>query len=454
MAALNIGNRTIFTHDNLDILREINSECIDLIYLDPPFNSGVSWHAPLGSDAEGASFDDIWSWETGGIKEQWLDAQHIDSPVRAVVDAAEKTGGAQMAAYLAFMGMRLIEMHRILQPTGSIYLHCDPTAAHYLKMMLDAIFGTDSFRNEIIWHYRGGALTSARSIYPRKHDTILFYSRGNRYTFNTPREDEISDQMTRRWGKYLENDGRTVLYGSIKHEKSEEARSRRRIERDLGRQPKDDDIAFTVKPSLLRSVWTDIPEIRNNPRYKESVGFPTQKPLALLERIITASSNPGDVVLDPFCGCATACVAAERLGRRWIGIDVSEMAVLLCEERITEMQNESGQTNFGIEYHPPTQMMVPPERSDLDDHKEEIDRRSTTVKQDLYERQDGVCNGCRRMIPPELSDLMDLDHIVPRSKGGRHTWSNVQLLCRTCNVKKGNRSMSDLLTRLSTERGE
>ncbi|MCY4184612.1 MAG: DNA methyltransferase [Rhodobacteraceae bacterium] len=232
------------------------------------------------------------------------------------------------------MAIRLNAMKRALKKTGSIYLHCDPTASHYLKMIMDAIFSEKNFRNEIIWHYLGSSITAAERIFPRKHDVIFFYSASPKYTFNQIRESKLSIHMEKRWGKYLEPDGKTVLYESIKHESKEESRSRKRITKKFGRSPIDSDIAFEAKPSLIRSVWTDIPEVRNNTKYKESLGYPTQKPIDLLKRIILASSNKGDLVFDPFCGCGTTLHAAEELKRKWIGIDISQFSAGLVRNRL------------------------------------------------------------------------------------------------------------------------
>ena len=431
MPELNVENRTMFTNDNLDVLRGINSECIDLIYLDPPFNTGKHWQAPLDSSAAGAVFDDVWALDE--MKEEWVaQIEASDPAIWAVVTAAGRAYGESMQAYLTFMCVRLFEMHRILKPTGSLYLHCDPTASHYLKPLLDAVFGPLTFRNELIWHYRGAALSSARNIYPRKHDTLLFYSRGNRWTFHQPREVDISEQMINRWGRYLEDDGQTVLYGSIKHERVEAQRSRTRIIRALGREPRDDDVAFTVNPSLVRSVWTDIPEVRNSPRYNESVGYPTQKPLALLERIIEASSNPGDVVLDPFCGCATACIAAEKLNRQWIGIDISDVAWQLVNRR---MRETPGVGIFGGQHRTDV-----PVRTD-----QPTASVSPDIRERLYATQGGQCAGCGDAM--RIRNL-ELDHITPRSKGGLHRDDNLQLLCGWCNRTKGPRDMNYLRVRL------
>ena len=338
---------TLFFGDNLTVMQEhIPDESIDLIYLDPPFNSNADYNVLFEDESGRAApsqilaYEDTWHWgheselalaELLSDSSQCIEAgQLLDSLVRAL-------GTNQMTAYLAMMAVRLCEMKRVLKKTGTIYLHCDPTASHYLKIMMDAVFGAEHYRNEIIWHYRASALTSAKNVFPRKHDTLLFYTRSSQWTFHRPRQDDVSEQMMQRWGRYLEEDGKTILYGSIKHEQREEERSRVRIERRTGRAPQDDDVAFEIKPSRTRSVWTDIPEVRQSHKYKEWRGFQTQKPLKLLERIITASSNPGDVVLDPFCGCGTAIQAAQSTNREWVGIDITHLAIGLVESRLAEV---------------------------------------------------------------------------------------------------------------------
>ena len=337
-------SRTLFFGDNLDVLRDnFNDESVDLIYLDPPFNSNADYNVLFADESGAAPPSQVWAygdtWHWGEDSERALRSLlAADSPSPAagnLLDALiNALGTNQMTAYLSMMAIRLAELRRVLKPTGSIYLHCDPTASHYLKLLMDAVFGVKNYRNELIWHYRGVALTSAKKVYPRKHDTLLFYSKGDSWTFNVPREEEISQSMTERWGDYLERDGRTVLYGSIKHEAKEESRSRARIEKSEGRPPRDDDVAFVVNPSRVRSVWTDVPEVRQNSRYREWMGYPTQKPLKLLQRIIETSSNKGDLVLDPFCGCGTAVVAAQQLERNWAGIDITHLAIGMVEDRL------------------------------------------------------------------------------------------------------------------------
>jgi site-specific DNA-methyltransferase (adenine-specific) len=480
------SNRTIFTADNLPVLRGIDSETIDLIYLDPPFNTGKQWHAPIGSDAEGASFNDIWAWDdvseaegetlATSVKRQWLNALHIESPIRAVVETAEATAGEEMGAYLAFMAMRLVEMQRVLKPTGSIYLHCDPTASHYLKLLMDAIVGRENFRNELIWRRTTGVkgTRGATKTLGSVTDTILFYGKSRSHLIEIPRVREETKGMRQfkhqdKRGTYravadLYSDG--ALHDSPRYEwrghnppygwrvskanliKLHEAD---RIHYNKNGKPFRKQYKDEWDGAPVSSLWVDIPQATRS----ERTGYPTQKPLALLERIISASSSPGEVVLDPFCGCATACLAAEKLGRQWIGIDVSELAVLLCDDRIQKMQNETGQTNFGIPYHDPIHRTDIPEPTDASAQIDEMPidpaLSKDVVKQRLYEEQDGICNGCERHFTPEFADLMDLDHIKPKVKGGLHTWPNVQLLCRTCNVRKGAGTMAQLRKRLQQD---
>ena len=308
--------------------------------MDPPFNSKRDYNIPLGGKAQARVFQDTWVWsKTQDESMDYLAREpELHRQVQLLLQFAgggQVAGGGGLVAYLAYMAARLYACRRALKETGSIYLHCDPTAGHYLKLLLDAVFGSKNFRNEVVWAYKGAALTASVKVFPRKHDNLFFYTKGSKYKFENPREDILSESMVRRWGKYLESDGKTILYKSIMHEPAEELRSRTRIQKRCGRDPEENDIAFIAKPSLLRSVW-EIPEVRNNPKYKETTGYPTQKPLKLLERIIRASSNEGDLVLDPFCGCGTAVEAAQNLGRRWIGIDVEPLAVDLMARRLRD----------------------------------------------------------------------------------------------------------------------
>ena len=293
-----LENRTLFCRDNLDILQGINSNSIDLIYLDPPFNKKKIFTAPIGSSAEGASFKDIFQEED--VKEEWLQTIKEDHDnIFHLLNAVKSIEGRSSYnfCYLAYMAIRLVEMYRILKDTGSVYLHCDPTMSHYFKLLMDCIFGEKNFRNEIIWHYSNAS--RGQKILAKAHDIIFWYSKNDNFTFN--RKDILvpfESGMT-KW--------RYTKGGQSK--------------KDMPKGKTPDDV---IKIASLNAMS------------KERTGYPTQKPLALLERIIKASSNEDDIVLDPFCGCATTCVAAERLSRKWIGIDIGIEAYNLVKERLSK----------------------------------------------------------------------------------------------------------------------
>lgn len=256
----------------------------------------------------------------------------------------EFVGSNDMMAYLVMMAQRLVDLHRVLKPTGSLYLHCDPTASHYLKLLLDAVFGVSHFRNEIIWRrtpFSGSSKSRAEQL-PKSHDVILFYSKGAKWTWNAPTEPYSAEYLSRfKW-----EDSRGYYRKTLLKTYSQETLERLRKE-DRLIEPTKAGSMYSYKQYLSESsgttqiddLWTDITML--NPMSKERLGYPTQKPLALLERIIEASSNPGDVVLDPFCGCGTAVVAAQKLDRRWIGIDVTHLAISLMKNRLTDMFGET-----------------------------------------------------------------------------------------------------------------
>ena len=296
-----LKNRTIFCHDNLEVICGINSNSIDLIYLDPPFNKKKVFTAPTGSAASGASFSDI--FREKDIKEDWLQTIKEDSEkLYNFLSGVKNIDGKKSYnfCYLVYIAIRLIECHRILKDTGSIYLHCDPTMSHYLKIVMDCIFGENNFRNEITWCY--SSTSQAKRWFPKKHDILFFYTKTIDYLFY-PSEIRIP------FRKEL-----------VKHGKTWESENKESLKKltKIGKIPED--------------FWIDLYPV--NSMAKERTGYPTQKPLALLERIIKASSKEGDLILDPFCGCATTCVAAERLGAKWIGIDVSIKAYEIVKERL------------------------------------------------------------------------------------------------------------------------
>ena len=273
----------------------MNSDSVDLIATDPPFNKSRDFHATPDSLAAGASFQDRWSWERD-VHEDWVDQITDDYPrLMEAIESARYAHSDGMGAFMCFMAVRLLEIRRVLKPTGSLYLHCDPTASHYLKAGLDAIFGRKQFRNEIIWSYRRWPSKSRN--FQTMHDVILFYTISKSNTFNVIYEPPSESYLKRFKGKtqVLDPDTKT-----------------RKIVVDK-----------PTKGLPLRDVW-DISILAGSS--KERIGYPTQKPLALLDRIIKASSNKGDIVLDPFAGCATTLIAAERIGRQWVGIDIWDNA--------------------------------------------------------------------------------------------------------------------------------
>ena len=330
----NWKNRTIFTGDNLHVLRGMNSDSVNLIYLDLPFNSREQWNVPIGSGA------------VSDVDKAMHDQLRHDAPVlHDIILAGWAAAGAGMASCLMMMAVRLLEMKRVLRETGSIYLHCDDANSHYLKMVMDAIFGREMFQKEIIWKRTAGRSDAEK--YGRVRDVILYYA-GECRGFN----------------KQLE--------------------------------PCD------------------------------------QKPLALVERMISASSNEGDIVLDPFCGCAAVAIAAEKQGREWVGIDQSEPAGELVELRPRK--------DVGFASAPAVHRTDIPRRTDLGKLP-----RYRMWKKTLFGEQEERCAGCGRPFPyPDL----DLDHIAAIGKGGTDHIDNLQLLCRQCNNRKRDGEMSELIAML------
>ncbi len=420
MATPNFSNRTLYHGDNLPFLRGMNSESVHLIATDPPFNKGKDFHATPDSLAAGAKFQDRWRW-ADDVEQAWVDQIEDDWPaVHAVIEAAKISYGQDMAAFLCFMGVRLLEMRRILKPTGSLYLHCDPTASHYLKQLMDAVFGWRNFKNEVIWHYQTGG--ASRSRYSRKHDVLLFYSVGDTWTFNS---QDVAIPRTEKAMQRAQNPKGARI--------------------SIGNTHKNPDDVFAIQ--------------QMNPMAQERVGYPTQKPLALYERIIRASSNEGDVVLDPFCGCATTPVAAERLGRQWVGMDLWKGAYDLVVQRV----NDSRQLLVDI---PPGVSLetTPPARTDggmaaapfiqVTERYAEPDgpRMSRTEMYEYLLAQHGHrCQGCDRVFDDPR--YLELDHNTPRSDGGLNHITNRVLLCGPCNRAKSNTYTLSGLRRLNRANG-
>jgi site-specific DNA-methyltransferase (adenine-specific) len=369
MAPKPITNNTLFYGDNLPILRDyIADESVDLTYLDPPFNSNRSYNVlfkdETGNEAESQieAFDDTWHWnpKTAAVYDELVTV--TNGEVGALVAALRQALGAnQMMAYLVMMAARLVELHRVLKPTGSLYLHCDPTASHYLKLLLDAIFGPENFRNEIIWKRSSAHSDSKQGAqhYGRITDTILFYSKGDQMVWNqqyTAYDDKYVNRDYRRvepagrryrldniqgpggaakGNPYYEVMGVSRYWRYSKVRMDELMAQGRIIQTRPGAVPQYKRYLDEMSGMPVQNLWDDVPIINN--RSNEALGYPTQKPLALLERILATSSNPESVVLDPFCGCGTSIAAAQKLNRRWIGIDITQLAIALQKFRLADM---------------------------------------------------------------------------------------------------------------------
>ncbi|MDR0328419.1 MAG: HNH endonuclease [Planctomycetaceae bacterium] len=387
------SSNTLYTNDNLYVLSGLNSESVDLIYLDPPFNSKRMYSAPVGSKAAGASFKDMWTWQD--VDEYYLDSLADNYPALAkYIASVGAVHSKPMMAYLTYMSQRIIEMHRILKETGSLYLHCDPTASHYLKHLLDSIFGKQNFINEIVWYYKNASRGKQRLA--KAHDIIFWYGKSKNYQF---RKEEILVPF---------ESGMTLWRYSRGGQAGKEP--------PKGKIPDD----VFLLPSL-------------NTMDKERTGYPTQKPLALLKWIVQMASREGDVVLDPFCGCATTCVAAQQLQRKWIGIDLEKQTVNVLIQRLSDA---------GRPFRDFVATDQIPKRSDL----KEVPR-TQSIKERLYKEQNGKCKACGEVF--KIWNL-EIDHIIPESKGGGDYYENYQLLCGSCNKIKGDRPMEYLRLKIET----
>lgn len=360
---------TLYYGDNLAILRQyLASESVDLVYLDPPFNSSRNYNVLFkdehGSDSEAqiVAFEDTWHWnQSAEATYQYLVTEtNLGEMIAAMLTL---TGKGPMGAYLVMMAVRLVELHRVLKRTGSLYLHCDPTASHYLKLILDGVFKPENFRNEVIWK-RSDAhndTTQGGKRYGRIHDVLLFYTKSAEWVWN-PIFTSLPESTVQSWYRNIEEEtGRRYnkadltaakpggdtsyewkgirppngRYWAYSREKMEEMDKQGRIVYSSSGRPYMKRYLDESKGVSLQDLWMDIDMLRGISG-SERLGYPTQKPLALLERIIAASSNPGDTILDPFCGCGTAVAAAQKLGRQWIGIDITHLAIALQKYRLQE----------------------------------------------------------------------------------------------------------------------
>ena len=398
----------------------MNSATIDLIYLDPPFNSNRNYAAPLGATKSEAAFKDTWSLDD--VKREWVEDIETDNTASwSAITAAGFTNGDSAQAYLTYMAIRLIEMRRILKPTGTLYLHCDPKMSHYIKLLMDAILGVNQYRNEIIWYYRGAG--TPKKDFARRHDVIFRYSgQAEKMFFNPePARQAYAETTIARFKHYIGNVRDGIDYGPQQLNKS-------------GKYP--DDVIADIQPIAPSS----------NDRL-----YPTQKPKELLKRLVATSSRKGDLVFDPFCGGGTTLVAAEELERQWAGVDIEPTAPVFIKKML---QNKADEKSDLVKKVYLRDLFVihkksPPKRTDKD-----APTRSKNIKQVLYKRQGGRCAGpCGKNKEGRILDLdlFEVDHIIPRSKGGADIDDNLQLLCPTCNRRKGSKTMRWLQQLMAAE---
>ena len=376
--------KQLYYGDNLDILRRyIKDESIDLIYLDPPFNSNANYNVLFSqqdgrqSSAQIQAFEDTWQWDEEAARTYELTVEKGGQVADALRAFRLLLGDNNLMAYLAMMAPRLVELHRVLKETGSLYLHYDPTASHYLKILLDMIFGPDKFTNEIIWK-RSSAHSDSKQgnvlHMGRIHDVIFFYTKSN----NAIRNDvftDYSDEYKDKFYRYADDDGRRYTLDNItgpggaskgnpsyeflgvtrywrysKERMNELYKQGRIIQRKPGLVPRYKRYLDEMPGVPIQDIWDDINPLSSHS--KERMGYPTQKPEELLERIIKASSNEGDIVLDPFCGCGTAIAAAQKLNREWIGIDITHLAIGLIKRRMADQFGE--ELNYVVHGEPTT----------------------------------------------------------------------------------------------------
>jgi site-specific DNA-methyltransferase (adenine-specific) len=369
----------LYYGDNLDVLRRhVADESVDLVYLDPPFNSNADYDV-LFAERDGSqaaaqikAFEDTWHWDQGAARSYQRIVEAGGQVSQAMQAFRTFLGDTDMLAYLAMMAPRLVELRRVMKPTASIYLHCDPTASHYLKMLMDAVFGPMNFRSELIWH-RTLAKGLAFTGFPKNHDTILYYGLGEKITFNRPYiayDPENLDEKTASKYKHQDPNGRIYRLDNLlnpNHNRPNltyEFLGVKRVWRWTRKRMEEayrDGLVIQTKPGAvpqlkryldeqegrpIDTVWMDIPPL--NSQAKERLGYPTQKPEALMDRILQASSNEGDTVLDPFCGCGTTVASAQRLNRRWVGIDITNLAITLIRHRLHDSYGENVNQTYQV----------------------------------------------------------------------------------------------------------
>ena len=449
--AQNFQDNTLYEMDNLVVLRGMNSETVDLIATDPPFNTKRNRSGTAGQYVDNWKWGDTdnteilpeqWKWNE--VHPQWLEEiKDEHSALYQVIESTKVVQGEDTAAFLCFLSVRLLEMHRILKPTGSIYLHCDHTANAYIRMAMDAIFGKKNLRNEIVWCYTGPGSPKMRQ-FNRKHDTIFWYSKDKQWTFNKEQIRLPYAQSTIARGKYDSNSPAT---GS----------GFRDTER--GKVPED---------------WWDGFPSGGQMSKEERTGSPDQKPLALYKRIIEASSEKGEIVLDPFCGCATTIVAANELKRRWIGIDrrvdaryhviTRLMGIPRKErERVEKFATDKEWLNREMQRYEMHYQTEPPTRTDKDGQESaELPQVYTVAEPEnllthaemheiLIDQFGLQCWGCHYQPPDKR--YLHLDHITPKSEGSTNQIDNRSLLCQPCNSMKSNTMSLTALRRRNRQDG-
>ena len=504
----NFLDNTLYEMDNLIVLRGMNSETVDLIATDPPFNTKRNRSGTAGQ------YEDKWTWLEKATKKRpdqwkwneihpkWLEEiEDNHKALHSAIKTAETCQDQDTAAFLCFLSVRLLEMHRILKPTGSIYLHCDSTASHYIKTCMDAIFGKKNFRNEIVWQRASGRAKGSqhesRSL-GRDTDNIFHYSKSDTYIHNAVTRPLTEAEIIEKFPLIDENGRRyntdTPIFcqpsmgsrpnlcyeykGVVNpHPSGWRVSKKRLIEMDKagyiiwreGKRPLRKAYADEYKGKPIGSLWADIPIAAGN----ERTGSPDQKPLKLYKRMIEASSKEGDLVLDPFCGCATTIIAADNLKRRWIGIDrrtdaryhiITRLMGLSRKDRerlkkyaidkewldkqtqLCEMHYQSQpptRTDNGEQTAPELAQVYIAEPENLLSHDE--------MKEILVEQFGLQCWGCN-YAPPDKRYL-HLDHITPKSEGGTNDIDNRALLCQPCNSTKSNTMSLTALRRKNREEG-
>lgn len=440
MANTAFDGNTLFYGDNLEVLRKyFPDNSVDLIYLDPPFNSKADYNIlfkePSGKEsvAQIQAFSDFWHWDKTA-EGTYLELQEDPKIMNMIQLLHAHFGRNDMMAYLVMMTIRLKELHRVLKSTGSIYLHCDPTASHYLKIILDLIFDPRNFRNEIIW--KRFTFHADAHRFGRLHDIILFYSKSDEYTWNT-QYVEYKESYKKSHFRYEDERGRYRLdnlnppggrgpiyefHGFTRpwrytKRKMFELEKQGLIYAPKGRVPQVKRYLDELKGQAVPSIWTDIPPI--NPMAKERMGFQTQKPLKLLKRIISASSNKDDLVLDPFCGCGTTIIASHKLKRKWIGIDITHLAISLIKTRLRKT-NVYAKRDYRI-IGEPADFASAEELASTYPYQFQwwalslIDARPTNP-----DRKKGADKGVDGWLTFRESANLDLQRIVVQVKGGRH----------------------------------